>query len=54
MEGCVSAYIDLKTGDELITDYLGVGSVIGQYTMFDQETMHYGFRSCSNNGVLLV
>ena len=35
MEGVVGIYIKLKNGEELFTDYLGVGSIIGQYSMIE-------------------
>jgi CRP-like cAMP-binding protein len=54
MTGVIGVYIELKSGEELFTDYIGVGSIIGQYSMFDRETTHFGFRACSDNGVLLV
>lgn len=54
MEGVVAIYIRLKNGEELFTDYLGVGSIIGQYSMIEGEIMEIGARAFSNNGILAI
>lgn len=54
MSGVVGVYIKIKTGEEMFTDYLGVGSVIGQYSMVDQEIMMIGFKCVSTHGALLI
>ena len=51
MSGVVRVYIKLKNDEELYTDVLGVGSIIGQYSMMEQEISIIGFRSMSAEGV---
>jgi uncharacterized linocin/CFP29 family protein len=50
----MGSFIRLTNGDELFTDYLGVGSVIGQYAMVEQDLMYIGFRAMSAQGCLLI
>jgi CRP-like cAMP-binding protein len=54
MKGVVGVYIRLKTGEELFTDYLGEGSLIGQYSVIEQEIMIIGFRVVSHGGASLI
>ena len=54
MRGVVCCYLRLKNGEEIITDYLGIGSIIGQYSMLDKEIMVIGFKVISYDGALLV
>lgn len=54
MNGVVGVYVRLKTGQEVYTDFLGVGSVIGQYSMVEQDIMMIGFRCVSTHGALLI
>lgn len=51
MSGVVRVYIKLKNDEELYTDVLGVGSIIGQYSMLEQEISIIGFRAMSAEGV---
>lgn len=54
MKGCVAAYLKLKDDRELVTDYLGVGSIIGSISVLEQEVMVYGFRAISDDGAQLI
>lgn len=54
MEGVVAAYLLLKNGNTLNTDYLGPGSVIGQYSFIEEEISTFGFKSASQNGALVL
>jgi hypothetical protein len=54
MKGVIGVYIRLKTGEELFTDYLGVGSLIGSYSVIEQEIMIIGFRVMSQGGASLI
>ena len=55
MSGVVGVYLTFKDGTEIYTDYLGVGSFIGQYSIFDDtQGMLFGFRALSAEGVLVT
>ena len=53
MQGTVGVYITLKTGEEMFTDYLGVGSIIGQYSMIEGDGLMIGFRAVSKDCLML-
>lgn len=54
MDGVVGVYIKLESGAHLCIDYLGVGSIIGQYSMVDRDISLVGFKAESLQGCLLV
>jgi CRP-like cAMP-binding protein len=54
MAGVVEAYINLKNGEELVTDYLGIGSIVGQYSVFEKEYSMFGYRVASVDGLLMI
>jgi hypothetical protein len=56
MNGVVGVYLKShKMGeDDTIIDYLGVGSFWGQYSMFEENRMAYGFKPISSEGVLVL
>lgn len=35
MNGVIGVFVRTANGDEFFTDYLGVGSIIGQYSMIE-------------------
>ena len=45
MEGVIGVYLKLQSGSLFFIDYLGVGSVIGQYSMIDRDISLFGFRA---------
>jgi hypothetical protein len=47
MDGVVAVYIKLQSGAHLCIDYLGVGSIIGQYSMIDRDISLVGFEAVS-------
>lgn len=53
MQGTVGVYITLKTGEEMFTDFLGVGSIIGQYSMIEGDGLMIGFRAVSKDCLML-
>jgi CRP-like cAMP-binding protein len=44
----------LKNEEDIVTDYLGPGSIIGQYSMFDKSEMVFGFRCIQDDGCTCV
>jgi CRP-like cAMP-binding protein len=54
MSGVIQVYLKLKDGSELVIDYLGIGSFIGQYSVIEKEILVCGFRAVSSHGCLLI
>lgn len=55
MRGVFLVYLPLLNGEELALDYLGPGSIIGQYSFLTQEYSVFGYRCVSEpDGSLLV
>lgn len=47
MNGAISVYLRTQSGEELYLDTLGVGSIIGQYSMIETEISLLGYKSIS-------
>ena len=54
MNGAMSVYIRTSTGEELALDTLGVGSLIGQYSMIENEISLLGYKAISESGCILI
>ena len=54
MSGVVAVYIKQQYNEDILTDYLGIGSFFGQYSMFEKSAMSFGFRCVSNEGALII
>ena len=54
MNGAMSVYIRTSVGEELAIDTLGVGSIIGQYSMIENEISLLGYKAISESCCILI
>jgi len=53
LKGCVEIYIK-SDAEEVVMDYLGKGSVIGQFSVLNSDKMLFGARAATAGGVAIV
>ena len=53
MSGIVEVFVK-SDREDLSLETLGVGSVIGQYSLIDSDVMICGFKAVSHTGALLL
>lgn len=53
MKGCVEVYVN-NSEEELIMDYLGPGSIIGQYSVLGSEEVLFGMRAKMVSGTTIM